>query len=107
MVQISYLTINDPLNTVVEINAELYAADKHENSLALFATETIEHPALIFETNDGVKRYYYRAIDWQKTLMIQVIRKGVSWYATDFRLDPSSDTIREIVGDSKLIYERV
>ncbi|OQP64641.1 hypothetical protein [Niastella populi] len=63
----------------------MYLLDKdynfvHSDLLYLRVAKTIEHPTIVMDIVDSHhKRYYYRAINWERTLLVCVkISNGLS-----------------------------
>ncbi|OQP44911.1 hypothetical protein [Niastella populi] len=74
-----YRCVLDDKTNVINLSNEQYAK----------AVKTISAPAIIIELNNRRTRYYYRAICWDKTLMIGVSFINGIWEVIEYLENPS------------------
>jgi hypothetical protein len=67
------------------------------------ATTVITRPAMVVEvTENGIKsRFYYRSIEWQHTMLIEVRFNDNRWETYRCIENPSSDVLAEIVNKGR------
>jgi hypothetical protein len=69
----------DDKGSLIEVSPEHYAK----------AVKTLSAPAMIIELNNPRTRYYFRAIGWDKTLMIGVSFMNGIWELIEYLENPS------------------
>lgn len=101
------LTAIDPLKTRILFENNLpdkitVLNEDHEKARNCF-NETLTRPAMIISTDNESVRYYFRAISWDKTLLLKAVKVNGDWIVTELTED--SRSMSDIISRGKLIYE--
>ncbi|WP_205511516.1 hypothetical protein [Longitalea arenae] len=88
----------DPLQSLVFFGDSLFNVIGRETELLkLYIAITIERPTIMFEIKGRPrKRYYFRAIHWDKTLLVGVQNDNGIWNVSQYFQDPGGLTMLEI-----------
>ncbi|WP_205514306.1 hypothetical protein [Longitalea arenae] len=88
----------DPFNSLVFFSDSLFDERAQETDLLKFyVATTIERPTLMYEIKDFAhKRYYFRAVCWHKTLLVEVQQDNGMWNVKKCYQDPGGIAMLEI-----------
>jgi hypothetical protein len=103
-------TVHGPLGDVVIIPQNLCDSDGKERDISDIyddVSRVIEAPAMLIEVlGDPVKRYYYRLIGWEKTLLVKTLPQNGKWNAVDCFENPPSDLLTELLTQGQILHSQ-
>jgi hypothetical protein len=91
------IIVTDPLgneiaiaNEVLQVNEKIWK----EEGVIDDVTKVIQKPLMLFRMNEGnVDFFYFRAIGWNKTMLIGVQKREEHLEAVNYEIDPPVATI--------------
>lgn len=106
-------TITDPLKRIVLVpedfcqfqDLDTEQESEIQDELCSLVERTISCPAMMLDDDEIGKRYYYRAVNWQRTLLVETSLNQDDYIASSCELDPPSDLMRKIIEASRLVFE--
>jgi len=79
--------------TVLDLNDQIRQSEDILDNIY----KVIERPAMIFKTSgDAVQLYYFRAIGWHRTILIQAKQTDQHFHVAGYQLDPSLQQISQL-----------
>lgn len=99
--------VSDPLLNEIVIPQSVLDFSRHiiqSEDILDDISKVIEKPIMLFRIREKkIKLYYLRAIGWNKTMLIEVQKKGQHFQVIHYEIDPSIEKLTEL----HINYERL
>jgi hypothetical protein len=102
-----FTLLKDPLGNEVRLPSTITELDgslREMQDIFDDVCTVIEKPSLLFQLIDGsIEQYYFRAIGWNKTMLIGAERKEGFYQAFTYEMDPPKDRIAQLFSLGKQV----